>query len=401
MTSSLEQAPNPHCPASGAARRPGSCQGRHSVPSCKPPVLATEGFVRSSSQYGCQSNPGLLLGAETTPALLAPGRQPARPLPSIALRSSPRALGPHPHPFPFGAPSPFPLPSGRGGTSTFPVSAPAGRGDGGLAGRAGPAPRSRSVRRESRRNRPTAAGGLAAGHRPGGPQLRGSGGKVRGTAGGPAGRWTRARGSPGPGGSPAAPRPTPVRAPLGRRGFPARPGASSARTPPGPGPPLPADGPLPSPAAAAPTAARAPALPQPRCGTDGRTGGPGQQARRRAGARGARHRRSSAVAAAAASHRAQLRSPITQRPGPASRTAARGRQERGRPVRGGDGAGGGGGGGGGGRGAARTRTGASQGCRRLTDPRRSPRSSARGRPRGTPPRARQPRVTSARPDVRD
>lgn len=59
---------------------------------------------------------------------------------------------------------------------------------------------------------------------------------------------------------------------------------------------------------------------------DPQAGAPGQQAPRCAGARGGGHRRSSVRAAAATSRRVALRSPITQRPGTASR-AAEGRSE--------------------------------------------------------------------------
>lgn len=127
------------------------------------------------------------------------------------------------------------------------------------------------------------------------------------------------------------PRPAPPRAPV-RGAAPARPGVSSARTPPGPGPASsPPRGPPPQPWRPRRQPPPAPRLTSAALRTDGRTDGPGQQAPRRAGARGARHRRSSERAAAAASRRAPLRSPITQRPGPASRAAARGGRECGRP----------------------------------------------------------------------
>lgn len=201
-----------------------------------------------------------------------------------------------------------------------------------------------------------------------------------GAAGDPAGRGTRARSSLLAQGT----SPTAAGAPVGQRPL---------RSP--PPPPGPAQPPLPQ---------RGPSQPGCRGANRGRptsaalrTGdGPaGQQALRRAGTRGARHTSSSARAAAAASRRAPLRSPITQRPDPASRAAAGRRAERRRP---------GAAPGQRGRGrlqrareAAPTRTDASLDSHRLTAPRRSSPSSARGRRRGTPPRAGPPRVTAARP----
>lgn len=120
--------------------------------------------------------------------------------------------------------------------------------------------------------------------------------------------------------SPTPPRPT--RCPAGAApsvfAAPARPGASPARTPPAPGLAAPPPGgPI---LRLAPQRQPPPALPQPRCGqTDRRAGGQGQQGPRRAGARGTRHRRSLARAAAAESRRAPLGSPITQLASPASR----------------------------------------------------------------------------------
>ena len=121
---------------------------------------------------------------------------------------------------------------------------------------------------------------------------------------------------------PAPPRPTRCPAGAAPSAFaaPARPGASwlGPRQPPA-WLPLPPGGPLPRPAA---QRQPPPALPQPRCGqTDRRVGGPGQHGPRRAGARGTRHRRSLARAAAAESRRAPLGSPITQLASPASRAA--------------------------------------------------------------------------------
>lgn len=62
------------------------------------PDLAPKGFVRSSSQYGCQSDPGRP-SAATTPASLTAGQRPASPLPSRrAPRSGPSAAGLPPPP---------------------------------------------------------------------------------------------------------------------------------------------------------------------------------------------------------------------------------------------------------------------------------------------------------------
>ncbi|XP_059750043.1 basic proline-rich protein-like [Balaenoptera ricei] len=141
--------------------------------------------------------------------------------------------------------------------------------------------------------------------------------------------------------NPAPPRPAPPVAPVGQRPQYSRLRPGSELPPLGPRrplprPPLPPGGPLLRPAAKRPPPpSPPPALPQPRCGqTDGRAGWPDQQAPRRAGARGARHRRSSARAAAAESRRAPLGSPITHRASPAPRAAAGGGRERERPGRG-------------------------------------------------------------------
>lgn len=150
---------------------------------------------------------------------------------------------------------------------------------------------------------------------------------MRATAGDPAGRWPKpgARCWPGdcpPLARPRLPHPAPLGAPLGQR-----PQCSRLR----PGPELPRLGPRQTPAwpplppggpilRLAAQRQPPPALPQPRCGqTDRRAGGPGQQEPRLAGARGTRHRRSLARAAAAESRRAPLGSPITQLASPASR----------------------------------------------------------------------------------
>lgn len=408
MTSLLEQAPNPHGSASGAASHPESCQGCHSVPSSNRTWL-----LKDLSDHPPNMAARVIPSCCSTPRPHQPSSRLASipHAPSLPPRSSP-VLEPSAPPSPATLRLAEPLPTSiwQRGTTTVPVSAPmptltGARGEGmgetrpeGLPGRAAPAPRSCSVRRERRQNRPTAAGRLTAGHSRG-PAAQGKRREGTGHCGAP----SRPR-DPSPGarrpreGPPPHPTP-PQSAPRWGGAAPAPPGPSSAQTPPGPGLacPSPPGGPLPSPAAAS-QPLPAPRLTSAALRTDGRTGGPGQQATRRAGARGAWHRSASARAAAAASRRAPLRSPITQRPGAASRAAARGGREHGTPGRGGDGAGGGGCSG---RGAARTRAGASQGCRRLTDPRRSSRSSARGRPRRTPPRARPPLVTSARPDVRD
>ena len=152
---------------------------------------------------------------------------------------------------------------------------------------------------------------------------------MRATAGDPAGRWTQAgrsllaRGrSPPPETETPPPPPAPLGAPLGQRPQYSRlrPGPElprlGPRQPPA-WPPLPPGGPI---LRLEPQRQPPPALPQPRCGqTDRRAGGQGQQGPRRAGARGTRHRRSLARAAAAESRRAPLGSPITQLASPASR----------------------------------------------------------------------------------
>jgi hypothetical protein len=125
------------------------------------------------------------------------------------------------------------------------------------------------------------------------------------------GPLSRARGRGSPTGEPASSRP--------RRFLPSDPARIPAQPP-----------------SAAPRPRRQPPAAQPSHLTsaplraDVRAGGPGQQAPRRAGVRGAGHRRTSARAAAAASRRAPLRSPITQRPGSASRATADGGLARGR-----------------------------------------------------------------------
>lgn len=179
---------------------------------------------------------------------------------------------------------------------------------------------SRKVRR--RPGKPTGSGVSA--DRRGRPEPGGSGeaeswcGPLRGTrqAAGPkpgARCWPR----DGP-----PPRPAPLGAPLGQRPQYSRlrHGPELPRLGPRQPPawlPLPPGGPLLRPAA---QRQPPPALPQPRCGQTGRrVGGPGQHGPRRAGARGTRHRRSLARAAAAESRRAPLGSPITQLASPASR----------------------------------------------------------------------------------
>lgn len=181
--------------------------------------------------------------------------------------------------------------------------------------------------RAERRERTDSAGLLAAGHSRS-SAARGTRRVVRGTAG------TSRPLHPNPG-SPLAPEgpplpegdgPHPTRCLGGEApsvpAAPAPPGASSAPTPPGPRPgaPPPETGP-PSPAAAAPTVRLTSAALR----TDGRAGRPGQQPPRRARVRGTEHGRSSARAAAAASRRAPPLSPITQRPGPATRATEGGR----------------------------------------------------------------------------
>lgn len=158
---------------------------------------------------------------------------------------------------------------------------------------------------------------------------------MRGTAEDPAGGWTHARGSLLAQGGPPTPEdeaPHPTRCPGGAAlsvlAAPAPPSASSARTPPGPRPGRPSP-----PRRATPQpGGRSRNRRSPRCppylsrAADPQAGAPDQQAPRCAGARGGGHRRSSARAAAATSRRVALRSPITQRPGTASR-AAEGRGE--------------------------------------------------------------------------
>lgn len=297
------------------------------------PDLAPKGFVRSSSQYGCQSDPGRP-SAATTPASLTAGQRPASPLPSRrAPRSSPSATGLPPPPD--ALPSLHLFAKGHGHA---PSRSPDANHNGvevmggTKKGRLRPE-RRRLHKAAGRAGSPgdpqAAADLLTAGHGRS-PAARGK----RTGAGHCGGRRRPLAPSPalaaGPGRVPTpeseAP-PTPLGARRGGRPGAGRPGTAQrsprsdpARTP--ARPPLPQGGPLPGPAAAAPTAARpAASLTSAALRTDGRAGRPGQQAPRRAGTRRAGHRRSSARAAAAASRRAPLCSPITQRRGPASRAA--------------------------------------------------------------------------------
>lgn len=247
--------------------------------------------------------------------------------------------------------------------------------------------------RAERRERTDSAGLLAAGHSRS-SAARGTRRVVRGTAG------TSRPLHPNPG-SPLAPEgpplpegdgPHPTRCLGGEApsvpAAPAPPGASSAPTPPGPRPgaPPPETGP-PSPAAAAPTVRLTSAALR----TDGRAGGPAGSAAA-AAREGAGDRARTLLSASSGRREPQGTSSQPHHAAARSRNEGHGGRESGgpgaqRPA----------GGGGGGCGAARARAGACEDRRRLSAPRQSSRSSARSRLRGTPPRARPPRVTSARP----
>lgn len=219
-----------------------------------------------------------------------------------------------------------------------------------------------------------------------------------GTAEDRAGRWTHARGSLlAQGGSPTPEGEDPHRSrcPGGATpsvsAAPAPPGASFARTPPGPRPGRPSlrRGPLPNLAAAAPTAARPAAL---LTSAVLRIHGRADRVSRRRGARGRRgpgtddpQRKQRPPRAAGWRLAAPSRSSPVPHRGP--REAGTRRQASG--------------GGCGRQGEARIRSDASLDRGRMTAPRQLSDTSARSRRRGTPPRARLPCVTSARPGARD
>lgn len=252
---------------------------------------------------------------------------------SIALLSGPRAIG---SPLPRDARSRLHLAKGR---NHIPSRSPdadhngeAGMGEirqGGLQSQAEPqcAQRAQGTHGPRRLSCPTAP------HR----RSLAAQGELRASAGHCGGPSRPLAPSPGlaagpgrpsiPEGEAPPPRPAPPGAPLGQRPHyrPLRPGASPARTPPAPRPAAPPPRAVPSSGRLRSVNRRPPYLSR---AADRRADGPGQQAPRRAGAWAARHRRSSARAAAAASSRAPLGNPITQRTSPASRAAAAGRRER-------------------------------------------------------------------------
>lgn len=286
MTGLLEQPPNPHSLASGAASHPESCQGCHSVPSRNrtwllkdlsdhPPNMAARVIPGCRTPRPQQPSPSWPAATKPPPF---PSRSPLQslrhrlppPPPRDALSHRPPAEG-HNH-----IPSRSPDVSHNGQR---------GRGSkkGWLRTRAPPRPHAATCA-ERPGNGPTAAGLLTAGH---GRSLAAQGnrswcGAPRGTQQA-AGPKPGARRAPAPPGATVGQRPPCPRPPPG----PALPPPDPARTP--ARPPLPRGGPLPSPAA---PRRPPPTLPQPRCGPP--AGGSGQQAPRRAGVWGARHRRSSA-----------------------------------------------------------------------------------------------------------
>lgn len=319
------------------------------------------------------------LRAPTTPPAALAGRQraPSRPRPSPVRAPSPdRQAQPPPPPGPRCQP---------------------GRGSGAGAIGKGGSERSGAVSAglpgaQSGGSGRTAAGLLSAGHS---RETGGWCGALRGQQ--------AAAPTPGLAAGPPLPEggaPHPTRCLLGGEApavpaapAPPRPALPPLRRRPDPGPAPPHPPPLPPrPALPARRQQRPPpALPQPRCGPMG--GRAGRVSSRR-GARGCGEPSTDGPQREQRPPRAagQLLS-APSRSGPVPQRGPRRAGERGAGAQGQAG-----GGGGGGCGAARTRAGACEDRRRLSAPRQSSRSSARSRRlRGTPPRARPPRVTSARP----
>lgn len=275
MTGLLEQAPNPHSLASGAASHPESCQGCHSVPSSNRTWL-----LKDLSAHPPNMAAGVIPGCSTPrPRQPSPRRAGIPHAPSLRIAPPSPVLAPSASPPPRQAPAYLHLAKGHN-----PVPRPGSDADhSGGEGVGGPGTRGFKAPRRP----PPGAAECAPGARPPARRPRpesGGSGKPRAGAG-HCGRPSRPRhprpGLARPGGSPAPPR-----APVGRRDSrparrflrsdPARPrpGLPSPREPP-PQPPRRQPPPPPAPTV--------PALPQPRCGpTGGRTG----RVSRRRGTRG-------------------------------------------------------------------------------------------------------------------